>query len=441
MHQTISTPVALLGALLAACFAINPAGSAHAQLNAQESAMLEWIDTQTVSLEAFIANTVNVNSGTMNHDGVRRVGQMLGPQFHRLGFDVEWIEMPPEVDRAGHLFARLEGDRGAKVLLIGHLDTVFELDDPFQRFERQGSWAAGPGVDDMKSGNAIMLFALMAMAEVGALEGAQIVAAFSGDEESAGDPLAISRRDLIAAGQWADVALEFEAGFRDEEAEWATISRRSSSNWMLEVRGRQAHSSQIFSAEVGAGAIFEAARILTAFYDELRGEQYLTFNAGTILGGTDVVYDPTATRGEAFGKTNVVPNYAVVHGGIRTVSDEQLVRAREAMRAIVARSLPHTEASITFEEGYPAMAPTEGNRRLQQMLSQINVELGREPMPALDPLRRGAADISFVAPYADSLAGLGAYGEGGHSPRERLDLASLPLAVKRAALLIYRLTR
>jgi glutamate carboxypeptidase len=87
------------------------------------------------------------------------------------------------------------------------------------------------------------------------------------------------------------------------------------------------------------------------------------------------------------------------------------------------------------------MAPTEGNHRLQQMLSDINVALGREEMPALDPARRGAADISFVAPYADSLAGMGAYGDGAHSPDEELDLSSLPVAIKRAAILVYRLTR
>ena len=85
------------------------------------------------------------------------------------------------------------------------------------------------------------------------------------------------------------------------------------------------------------------------------------------------------------------------------------------------------------------MAPTDGNRRLQGMLSEINVALGGGPMPALDPARRGAADISFVAPYTDGLAGLGAYGSGGHSPRERLELDSLAVATKRAAILMYRL--
>ena len=110
------------------------------------------------------------------------------------------------------------------------------------------------------------------------------------------------------------------------------------------------------------------------------------------------------------------------------------------MLAVVAESLPNTSAIIEFTEGYPPMFPTEGNRRLKTELSVINEALGRGPMPELDPSMRGAADVSFVAPYTDALAGLGAIGEGGHTPHESLDLTSLPLAIKRAAILIYRLS-
>ncbi len=269
----------------------------------------------------------------------------------------------------------------------------------------------------------------------------QLIAFYTGDEEFAGRPLSISRRDLIESGKWADVALGFEGGQHFDDTDWATVARRGASGWRLEVSGRQAHSSQVFSAEVGAGAIFEAARILNAFYERVRGEEFLTFNAGAILGGTTVDYDYELNRGTAFGKTNVVPNTVVVHGGIRTISPEQLERAQEAMLSVVATNLPHTTAELTFDEGYPAMAPTEGNMALQAMFSDINEALGRGPMPALDPLKRGAADISFVAPYADALAGLGGIGKGGHSPNESFEVDSMPLAVKRAAILMYRLSR
>jgi glutamate carboxypeptidase len=286
-----------------------------------------------------------------------------------------------------------------------------------------------------------MLYALKALNAIGALEDRRFVAYLTGDEESPGSPLGATRDDLVEKGRWADVALGFEAGIADESAEYATVARRGATEWMLEVEGLQAHSSGIFGKDVGSGAIFETARILTAFHEEVRGEQYLTFNPGAILGGTAVEYDAEHTSGTVFGKTNVVASHVVVHGGIRTISPDQLERARRAMEAVVADSLPHTSATIRFTEGYPPMAPTDGNLALQSMLSDINESLGGQPMPALDPSRRGAADISFVAPYTDSLAGLGPVGEGGHSPSERIDLDSMAPAIKRAAILIYRLTR
>jgi glutamate carboxypeptidase len=226
-----------------------------------------------------------------------------------------------------------------------------------------------------------------------------------------------------------------------DDTDWATIARRSSTGFKLEVTGVQSHSSQIFSNVVGAGAIFEISRILAEFYDQLTGEELLTFNVGAITGGTVVEYDAEQNRGSAFGKTNVVPNTAIAQGGIRTITQEQLERTRDAMRPIVDQHLPQTNAIISFTEGYPPMSPTDGNKDLQERFSAINVDLGRDPMPALDPGRRGAADISFVAPYTDALAGLGALGEGGHTPHESLELDSMALATKRAAIMIYRLSQ
>jgi len=411
---------------------------AAAEFSVDEQRMIEWIDAHSEEAVDLLAETVNIGSGSMNHEGVRAVGRVMRRELDSLGLETEWIDMPVEMNRAGHLFGRKDGV-GTKILLIGHLDTVFEADDAFQSFSREGDNAHGPGVDDMKSGNVIIVYALKALKEIGALDDIAVVVAYTGDEEKSGSPKSISRRDLIKAGKWADVSLGFESAVTDDGLDWATIARRSSSYWKLEVTGQQAHSSGIFGEKYGAGAIFEAARILNAFYDEVRGEEQLTFNAGTIQGGTDVDYDGQQNRGRTFGKTNVIPKKVIVHGGMRTISTEQLERARENMRAVVARNLPHTSATIEFRDSYPPMSPTEGNQQLQMQLSRINESLGRGPMPALDPRRRGAADISFVAPYSDSLAGLGALGSGGHTPNESLDLTSLPLAIKRAAILIYRL--
>jgi glutamate carboxypeptidase len=413
-------------------------GVAAAEFTVDEQRMIDWIDAHTDDAIALLEETVNIGSGTMNHDGVRQVGVVMRRELDAMGLETEWIDMPPDMNRAGHLFARTDGD-GKKFLLIGHLDTVFEADDEFQSYTRDGDTARGPGVEDMKSGNVIIVYALKALQEIGALDDLAVVVAYIGDEEKAGSPLSVARKDLIEAGQWADVAFGFESAMIYDDTDWATIARRSSSSWKLEVTGKQAHSSEIFREGFGAGAIFEAARILNAFYDEVRGEEYLSFNAGTVQGGTDVEYDAQLNRGTTFGKTNVIPRSVVVHGGIRTISQEQLERARDKMQAIVAQSLPHTSATIEFRDRYPPMSPTDGNSRLRAQLSEINELLGRGPMPALDPSRRGAADISFVAPYTDALAGLGPFGKGGHTPNESLDLTTMSLAIKRAAILIHRL--
>jgi len=429
-------------AFLCMLFAAYTDSTAASQtLDATESAIVAWSEAHTEEAIDLIESLVNINSGTLNQQGVKDVGAILRKELDALDFETRWIDLPEEMKRGGHLFGKHEGNRGKKLLLIGHLDTVFEPDDAFQTFTREYSKANGPGVEDMKSGDVIIIFALKALQHAGVLGGAQIMVAFTGDEEETGRPLHVTRKDLIEAGQWADVALGFESGIDNDGKEWATISRRSASRWCLEVTGKQAHSSGIFNDSTGAGAIFEAARILSAFYDEVRGEEYLTFNAGTIMGGTEVDGGCEQAEGRVFGKTNVVPNRAVVRGGMRTISDQQLQGARAAMRAVVAQNLPVTEASITFVDSYPAMAPTEGNRQLRDMLSNINEDLGREAMPILDASKRGAADISFVAPYTDGLAGMGAYGRGGHTPNESLDLDSIPIAIQRAAILIYRLSR
>ena len=387
---------------------------------------------------ALLQEIVDINSGTLNAAGQRAVYDVLAPRFEALGFSVRYVV--PEVEgRGGHLVATRTGSMGRHVLLIGHLDTVFEEDSPFQRWEMiNDSVARGPGASDMKGGDVVIWSALEAMQQAGTLDGTSITIVMTGDEERPGSPVEEARRALVEAGEAADIALGFEGGTEG----LGVIARRSSSSWRLDVSARTAHSSGVFSDGVGAGAIYEAARILEDFYAEIRGEQYLTFNAATIIGGTEASWDDETARGVAFGKTNVVPPTAVVTGDIRTITDEQLQRTREKMRQIVARSLPRTEADITFFDGYPSMPPTVANRELLAVLSDVSMDLGTGPMEAFDPGRRGAADISFVASVIEAgLDGLGPSGTGSHTVDETVNLSSMERASKRAALLIYRLTR
>ena len=151
------------------------------------------------------------------------------------------------VERAGHLVAQRRGSRGKKILLIGHIDTVFEKDSPFQRFERMKNMAAGPGVEDMKGGIVVILYALKALDAVGALENTTITVVLTGDEEDTGDPLSVSRGPLLEAAKASDVALGFEGGVGGTGT--ATVARRGFTGWELEVTGKAGHSSPLGSAQ------------------------------------------------------------------------------------------------------------------------------------------------------------------------------------------------
>ncbi|WP_262689962.1 M20/M25/M40 family metallo-hydrolase [Kordiimonas aestuarii] len=406
-------------------------------LNAEEQAIVAAVEADFDAQIAFLEKIVNINSDTRNPAGVRKVGAVFNEEFKALGFETGWISMPEEMDRGGHFVARHMGDGGKKALLIGHLDTVFPLASPFQKFERDGNRITGPGIADMKAGDAIVLYALKALKTAGHLDRGSYTVFFTGDEESTGKPLDISRKDLIDAGKWSDFALNFEGSTEG----MAVIGRRGSSGWSLTTSGVRAHSSGVFSERVGAGAIFEASRILHRFYNEVQGEHGLTFNPGVIAGGTFVEEGENTAAQNAYGKDNVVAQKAVVHGGLRFMSEEQKERARAKMREIVAANLPQTGAEITFEDSYPAMQESDANRAMLATLSDINVALGEGPLTAYPPEKRGAADASFVAPHTPTMDGLGGYGGGGHTPEEWLDLEKQKFATARAAVLLYRLMR
>jgi glutamate carboxypeptidase len=325
------------------------------------------------------------------------------------------------------------------MLLIGHLDTVFEPDSPFQRFQRIDDRSArGPGIIDMKGGDVVMIHALKALNAARVLDRLRLTVVMTGDEELTGEPLAVARAALIEAAKNADVAIGFENGPGDPKT--AVIARRGTTGWQLQVKARPAHSSQIFRADIGSGAIYEAARILNAFRETLAGEPHLTFNPGVILGGTAVALDPALARGTAAGKENVIAEQAMVIGDLRTLSREQLETAKQRMLKIAAASLPHAASTLTFDEGYPPLGPTAGNERMLALYDQASRDVGAGPVTAVNPDRAGAADVSFAAGHVKMiLDGIGLMGQNDHTPQETADLSTLPSQTKRAALLLYRL--
>lgn len=408
-----------------------PALAAQAQgLSTEERRIVASVDARMAEATALLERVVNIPSATQNLAGVRQVGDVFRTEFAALGFATRWVDMPAEMKRAGHLVAEHPGSRGKRILLLGHLDTVLEG----ERYRTAGATAYGTGIGDMKGGNVILLQALKALSDAGLLQPVRVSVMLTGDEESASEPHEVSRGEMVALAKRSDAALSFEGAVRDT----ATVARRGFSDFTLEVKGSTGHSMGIFGPDRGAGAIFEASRILTEFYEQLRGEPYLTFNPSVIVGGSDAQFD--TDHGTATGKSNVVPGKVVVRGDLRFISEEQKESARKRMREIVSRHLPSTEATITFGDGIPAMSPTPANTQLLEQLSRASLDLGGTALKALDASERGAGDISYVAPYVAGLDGLGIKGEGSHAPGETADLESMPLLIKRTALMLYRLS-
>jgi len=427
--------------IAAAVLALLSPVSAQAALSPSEKKMVAVVDASQERDVALLQKLVDQNSGTRNFEGVRAVASMMQAEFEPLGFTVRWVPMP-ETGRAGHLLAEHKG-KGKHILLIGHMDTVFEKDSPFQKMTRKGDTVEGPGVSDMKGGLVIMVSALRAMQAAGTLKDADIRIVLSGDEESAGHPVALARGDMIQAGKWADAALEFEGLAREHGQDVGSISRRGSITWTVNTTGHTGHSAGIFGKEDGFGANYELARIVDTFRRELR-EPNLTYSVGIMLGG--VTATPSATTeeavgGSAQGKANIIAGQGYATGDIRALSNDQAMRVEQKMRAIVADHLPNTNAKISFSEGYPAMAPTAGSRALLGQLNGVNRDLGLPQMGELDPMHRGAGDIAFVAPYTDGLVGTGAAGDGAHAIGETADLTSFPRQAKRAAILMSRLAK
>jgi len=435
------TSVRLLAAVCLLSFA-----QGSSPLTVEERALATYVDAHNGEALSLLERVVNINSGTQNFDGVREVGRVFRAELDALGFRTEWVD-GAAFKRAGHLVAEhrpLRPDaagRTLRLLLIGHLDTVFEKDSPFQKFERiDERTARGPGIIDMKGGDVVMIAALKSLKASGALDGMQVVVVMTGDEEDSGDPLSLARKALIDAARGADVAIGFEDGPGDPTL--AVTARRGTTDWQVDVKGKPAHSSQIFRDDIGYGAIYELARILDAFRTKLAGEAHLTFNPGVVLGGTSVDFDPVQIRGAAAGKTNVVAEHAVASGDLRALSREQFENAKKTMTAIVAASLPQTSATIRFDEGYPPMAPTDANAKLLEMYDHASRDLGYGPVAAVSPDRAGAADVSFVAGEVKAIIdGVGLMGHDDHTAKETADLTTLPSQTKRMAILLYRLAK
>ncbi|MCS5653984.1 MAG: M20/M25/M40 family metallo-hydrolase, partial [Candidatus Marinimicrobia bacterium] len=162
-------------------------------LNNAEKKIQKYVEKHTEEAIRLLENVVNINSGTLNIEGNKTVGKVFQTQLDQLGFNTYWVTYPATIKRSGHLFAEMRGGKGKKIVMVGHLDTVFEPDSPFQKFTRDGNTAYGPGVADMKGGDVSMIYAMKALDNVGVLKDLNLTLVFIGDEEKTGGPPSIVR--------------------------------------------------------------------------------------------------------------------------------------------------------------------------------------------------------------------------------------------------------
>jgi len=188
--------------------------TSHAELDENEKKIIEQVDVNLPLALKEIEQAVNINSGSLNIEGVKKVGKLATEQLEAIGFTVEWLD-GSAFKRAGHVLATHESKNPSaiKILMIGHLDTVFAKHDDFTTYKQLGAdQASGPGVADMKGGNTIIITALKSLQSLNLLENVSIKVLLTGDEESSGRPLNLSKKAIVDAAIWADVALGYENG-------------------------------------------------------------------------------------------------------------------------------------------------------------------------------------------------------------------------------------
>lgn len=400
-------------------------------ISAEERAMVEWLEAREEEMLALLERITNMNSGSLNSAGLDAVAAVFDEELRGLGFSTsrlpgELIDMPScpgsdySIDLADHLLARRPGN-GSRLLLMGHIDTVFPPDSPFQTFVREGDTIYGPGVADMKGGLVVMLYALKALAAADALDEAAFTVLLNSDEEMG----SLSSREYLE-----EEALNHDWGLVYESSGIDTMTRRRKGigQARLVVTGRAAHSGG--AHEQGLSAIKELAYKIVQIENMTNYETGLTVNVGVVNGG------------EA---RNTISPCAEALIDLRYPRPEQGVAAVEVWREIFEQvySYPVDSGVITTESYInlhrPPKIPTPESDYLLDKAIAIGRLLGQE-IRIIDS--GGGTDGSLTQgvglPTIDSL---GIAGTGAHSDREEARAGSLAERAALSAVLIRRLAR
>jgi glutamate carboxypeptidase len=345
---------------------------------------------------------VNIDCGSYTPDGVNRVADLVAARLGGLGAVVERVDggTAPDGRPLGDLVIGRHPGTGPRILLIGHMDTVFEPGTAAARpFRVEGDRALGPGVSDMKGGLLAGLTALEALAAAGQKPAVTFVA---NPDEEIGSPFSGPVIRRLAAEH--DVALVLECA----RASGAIVSaRKGIADLVVTIHGRAAHAG--VEPEKGRSAILAAARLVEALHGLNGRWPTVTCNVGVITGGT---------------RPNVVAESCRLEVDLRAANAVEFEAATAAMAEALATTLvPDTRAEHEVTASHPPMEKSPASARLVDLAVGMAGELGFE---LRDAATGGASDANTTAAAGlPTLDGLGPIGGDDHAPPEWLDLGSV----------------
>lgn len=350
---------------------------------------------------SLLENWVNMDSGSRDKMEVDAFSRAVEAEFRKIGMRTERIHR----ESVGDLLECRYGDGPRRILLLGHMDTVFPKGTAdIQPFRRQKDRFFGPGVLDMKGGIVTILFALENILPILPKEfGIDVL--LNSDEEI-GSPY--SRDRIVEEARKSAMCLSFESA----KPGTLTTERKGILNFNLTVRGVSAHSGVNFSK--GSSAIEEIAYKVCRLCDLMDSSREITVNVGKIEGG---------------GKVNIVPDFARAECEARYFHTDDRNMILSCLRSIAEEcQVKGTNARVEIGTERPPMAMSDGIRRLFGIARSQSLRLGRELQ---ERKTGGGGDISFAASAGiPVLDGLGPEGENSHTDREFVRIESLPYKIE-----------
>jgi glutamate carboxypeptidase len=358
---------------------------------------------------------VNVDCGSYTPGGVNRIANLCQERFRAYGWEVERRLHDGEPRLGDVLIGTLKGSGGANVLLVGHMDTVFDDGTAAERpFTVEGDIARGPGVSDMKAGLLTGFFATHVLQDLGFDSFGTLTYVCNPDEEIGSPYSGPIIRELASAH---DAALVLEGARANGDI---VSSRKGITDFTISIAGRAAHAG--VEPEKGRNAVLQAAHTILAL-EGLNGRwPGVTSNVGVVRGGT---------------RSNVVAERCELHVDLRSPDNATLEEAEAEVQRICAdAAVPDVRITLDAHGWHRPMEKGEGGSRLVEIAVGAASELGFE---LHDAATGGASDANTTsAAGTPTIDGLGPIGGDDHGPAEWVDLSSI---VPRTALLAAILSR